>query len=120
MCAFEDMRYMTETGRKETMCRYNISIDDKLMERVRPSIGEGIDEEQWLQQQLTLLLLQMTSAKAGDTDTALLTDEMKSHVLQAEEEYAEGRCLTQAEFDKRFAKHISTLTDPGNKVFLKS
>ena len=54
-----------------------------------------------------------------DTDTALLTDEMKSHVLQAEEEYAEGRCLTQAEFDKRFAKYISTLTDPSNQVFTK-
>ena len=25
------------------MCRYNIAIDDALMEEVRPSIGDGVD-----------------------------------------------------------------------------
>lgn len=33
------------------MCRYNISIDDAVMEKVRPIIAKGIDENARIQMQ---------------------------------------------------------------------
>ena len=45
------------------MCTYNISIDDALMEKVRNTIGDGIDETIWIQKQVELLLIQMTASQ---------------------------------------------------------
>ena len=36
----------------------------------------------------------------------ILTEKMKADVLKAEQDYAEGRYLTQAEFNKRFARWL--------------
>lgn len=44
------------------MCTYNISIDDALMERVRPSITKGVEESQWMQQQIELWLMQFVES----------------------------------------------------------
>lgn len=95
------------------MCRYNISIDDNLMGKVRSTFINVKDEEQWLQEQVTLMLMQMISQskseetfKTDDQGRIILTEEMKTDVLKAEQDYAEGRYLTQAEFDKRFARWL--------------
>lgn len=37
------------------MCKYNIAIDDAVMEKVRPTITEGMDENAWVQQQVEKL-----------------------------------------------------------------
>ncbi len=95
------------------MCRYNISIDDSLMREVRSTIVDVEDEEKWLQEQVTLMLMQMISQrqseetfKTDEQGRIILTEEMKADVLKAEQDYTEGRCLTQAEFDKRFARWL--------------
>ena len=41
------------------MCRYNIAIDDSVMERVRPSITKGMEEAAWVQLQVEKLFSQM-------------------------------------------------------------
>ncbi len=44
--------------------------------------------------------------KTDEQGRIILTEEMKADVLKAEQDYTEGRCLTQAEFDKRFARWL--------------
>ena len=41
------------------MCRYNISIDDAVMEAVRPSIAKGMNEAAWVQHQVELLFTKL-------------------------------------------------------------
>ena len=41
------------------MCRYNISIDDAVMEEVRPSITQGMDEDAWVQMQVQTLFAKL-------------------------------------------------------------
>ena len=53
------------------MCRYNISIDDNLMGKVRSTFINVKDEEQWLQEQVTLMLMQMISHKGSNKHEAL-------------------------------------------------
>ena len=45
------------------MCIYNISVDDALMEKVRPAIGEGVEESKWMQQQVEMLLIQVAASQ---------------------------------------------------------
>ncbi|MBQ8711651.1 MAG: hypothetical protein IJ551_02325 [Prevotella sp.] len=49
------------------MCRYNISIDDAVMEEVRPSITEGMEEDAWVQLQVELLFSQMAASRRTST-----------------------------------------------------
>ena len=41
------------------MCKYNIAIDDAVMEEVRPSITNGMDEDAWVQLQVEALFSRM-------------------------------------------------------------
>lgn len=43
------------------MCKYNISIDDAVMEKVRPSITQGMDEDAWVQMKVEMLFSQMAA-----------------------------------------------------------
>ena len=43
------------------MCRYNIAIDDALMEEVRPTIGKGMDETAWVQLQVEALFKRLAA-----------------------------------------------------------
>ena len=45
------------------MCIYKIAIDDALMEKVRPAIGEGVEESKWMQQQVEMLLVQVAASQ---------------------------------------------------------
>ena len=49
------------------MCRYNISIDDALMEAIRPSITQGMDEDTWVQLQVEMLFSQMAASQREAT-----------------------------------------------------
>ena len=49
------------------MCRFNISIDDAVMEEVRPSITSGMDEDVWVQLQVEMLFSQMAAARRNGT-----------------------------------------------------
>ena len=41
------------------MCKYSIAIDDAVMEEVRPTIAEGMEEDAWVQMQVQALFAQM-------------------------------------------------------------
>jgi len=41
------------------MCKYNIAIDDALMEEIRPVITDGMEEGAWVQMQVEALFAQM-------------------------------------------------------------
>ena len=43
------------------MCKYNIAIDDAVMEEVRPSITKGMDEDAWVQLQVEALFSRMAA-----------------------------------------------------------
>ena len=45
------------------MCKFNISIDDALMEDVRPSITPGMDEDTWVQLQVEMLFSQLAATR---------------------------------------------------------
>ena len=46
-----------------TMCKYSIAIDDAVMEEVRPTIAEGMEEDAWVQLQVELLFSQMAASR---------------------------------------------------------
>ena len=41
------------------MCQYSIAIDDAVMEEVRPTIAEGMEENAWVQMQVQTLFAKM-------------------------------------------------------------
>lgn len=41
------------------MCRYNIAVDDAIMEEMRPTIADGMDESLWVQLQVNMLFSKM-------------------------------------------------------------
>ena len=45
------------------MCTYQISINDSLMEKVRPAIADGVEEAAWIQQQVEMLLIQLAASQ---------------------------------------------------------
>ena len=45
------------------MCKYNISIADAVMEKIRPSITQGVDEDAWVQLQVEMLFSQMAASR---------------------------------------------------------
>ena len=41
------------------MCNFNVAIDDAIMEVVRPTITEGMEESAWVQMQVQTLFAKM-------------------------------------------------------------
>ena len=41
------------------MCNYNVAIDESVMEEVRPSITNGMEESDWVQMQVETLFSKM-------------------------------------------------------------
>ena len=51
------------------MCTYNVKIDDAVMEKVRPSITSGMNEDAWVQLQVEMLFTQMAAEKFAKTES---------------------------------------------------
>ena len=45
------------------MCKYNIAIDDAVMEEVRPFITSGMDEDAWVQLQVEALFSRIAASR---------------------------------------------------------
>ena len=43
------------------MCTYSISVDDELLEQVRPAFADNAEINSWMQSQIEALLLQMAA-----------------------------------------------------------
>ena len=60
------------------MCKYNIAIDDAVMEEVRPSISKGMDEATWVQLQVEALFSQMAAkAKRRRSGKMMLSQKLR-------------------------------------------
>ena len=87
------------------MCSYNITLNDTLVEEVRPSFASDKALEQWLQQQIEELLLDYyvshLEAKSTTPPPCQYTEEeVMQRVLQATAEAESGiGCLTLDEFE---------------------
>ena len=45
------------------MCRYNIAVDDAIMEEMRPTIVDGMEEGLWVQLQVNMLFSKMIAER---------------------------------------------------------
>ena len=59
------------------MCRYNISIDDAVMDEVRPSITRGMDENEWVQMQVETLFAQMAAEARNKPQKLMLSQRLR-------------------------------------------
>ena len=59
------------------MCKYNIAIDDAVMEEVRPSITKGIDEDAWVQLQVEALFSRMAAEARKKPQKLMLSQRLR-------------------------------------------
>lgn len=60
------------------MCNYSIAIDEAVMEKVRPSITEGMEEATWVQLQVEMLFSQMAAkAKTAKPHHQMLSQRLR-------------------------------------------
>ena len=45
------------------MCRFTIAVDDVIMEEMRPTIADGMDENLWVQLQVDMLFSKMIAER---------------------------------------------------------
>ena len=88
------------------MCSYNITLNDTLVEKVRPSFADDHALEQWLQQQMEEVLLDyyvshLEMRGATPPPCQYTEEEVVQRVLQATADVEAGRGLmTLEEFEK--------------------
>ena len=60
------------------MCNFNVAIDDAIMEVVRPTITEGMEESAWVQMQVQTLFAKMAeNAKRSKKDGLSLSQRLR-------------------------------------------
>ena len=59
------------------MCRYNIAIDDALMEEVRHSIGDGVNEDAWVQLQVETLFKRLAARAVAKKQHVSLSQRLR-------------------------------------------
>ena len=83
------------------MCSYNITLDDTLVQKAKPSFADDKALKKWLQQQIEWLLLEQIEAQSGATPPCQYTEEEAiQRVIQATAEAESGvGCLSLDEFE---------------------
>ena len=66
------------------MCRYNIAVDDALMEEVRPLIGENEAVQAWLEEMLRKALMEYLKEKSSVRDVARERERLLERVKRLE------------------------------------
>lgn len=66
------------------MCRYNIAVDDALMEEVKPHIGENVAVQSWLEEMLRKTLVSYIEQMASQKDMALEREQVLARVKDLE------------------------------------
>ena len=85
------------------MCSYNITLDDTLVQKAKPSFADDKALKKWLQQQIEWLLIEQIEAQSGATPPYQYTEEEAiQRVIQATAEAESGvGCLSLDEFKKQ-------------------
>jgi len=69
------------------MCIYNISIDDALMERVRPALGDNDAVSRWMQAQIVGLLQQMVDGMQQNETKTTLSSRLRGIAAHAPKDF---------------------------------
>ena len=59
------------------MCKYNIAIDDALMDKVRPSIDNSVDEAVWVQLQVEALFKRLAARAVAKKQQTRLSQRLR-------------------------------------------
>lgn len=63
--------------KSRNMCKYNIAIDDALMEEVRPTITGGVDETVWVQLQVEALFKRLAARAVAKRQHVKLSQRLR-------------------------------------------
>lgn len=66
------------------MCRYNIAVDEALMEEVRPHIGENVAVQSWLEEMLRKALESYLEQMATQKDRSKEREQVLERVKELE------------------------------------
>jgi len=81
------------------MCVFNVKIDDALMEEVRPSIAQGMEESAWVQLQVEILFSQLAANISSKRNSKLKLSERLRGIGHAPKDFDYKKELA-ARFDK--------------------
>ena len=79
------------------MCTYHISVDDELMERVRPAFADNAEINFWMQRQIELLLQRMASDMGKMQPKKSLSQRLRGIAAHAPQDFDYKK-----ELEKRF------------------
>jgi len=79
------------------MCTYNISIDDSLIERVRPAFSNNAAIGFWMQSQIETMLQEMASKVNKEQPKMLLSQKLRGIAAHAPKDFDYKR-----ELEKRY------------------
>ena len=69
------------------MCTYNISIDDVLLERVRPAFADEESIGKWMQSQIVSILQQMIEDRSQSTVRPRLSQRLRGIASHAPKDF---------------------------------
>lgn len=69
------------------MCTYNISIDDVLLERVRPAFADEESIGKWMQSQIVSILQQMIEDRSQSTVRPKLSQRLRGIASHAPKDF---------------------------------
>ena len=69
------------------MCTYSISVNDTLLERVRPAFANNEAIGQWMQTQIETMLQQMATEIAQNSQKGLLSQRLRGIAAHAPKDF---------------------------------
>ena len=76
-------KFVLLQNEKDTiMCTYSISVDDAVLERVKPALPDDKSVEAWMQSQIDILLLQLADSLSGKPKSEDNIDSYAQHIAR--------------------------------------
>ncbi|MBQ3804931.1 MAG: hypothetical protein II844_03870 [Prevotella sp.] len=85
------------------MCTYNISIDNAVMEKVRPAIASGVSEQEWLQHQVNIMIQQILESQNKQNRVYIEDGEVKYDIKDEYIDVEEARQLLHEAIDLEYS-----------------
>ncbi len=85
------------------MCTYNISIDNAVMEKVRPAIASGVSEQEWLQHQVNIMIQQILESQNKQNRVYIEDGEVKYDIKDEYLDVEEARQLLHEAIDLEYS-----------------
>lgn len=85
------------------MCTYNISIDNAVMEKVRPAIASGVSEQEWLQHQVNIMIQQILESQNKQNRVYIEDGEVKYDIKDEYLNVEEARQLLHEAIDLEYS-----------------